>query len=385
MNATTLMQRSDLLLYSIFLDIFIIIYVSLLSSKSEYSSRLFIRIVALIAIITFFEAVTMLCSDYGNASHIPYRYWSNFLFLISTNLPAGLAVTYMDYKVLGDEKGCKKRFFFYLIPTYIALLSGIINFFVPGILFSVSPDNIYSRGIFVYVNIVTMYLMLAIVSVVFYNYKHMISGRTISSILIFFVVPIIGSILQAIFQGVAFGMPSYTLSAVAVLLILEKDELGKDDLTGLYTRQKMEARLRFKLKAKNPFILIMADLDGFKNINDVYGHGEGDKALKMTADLLRKAINIEDLVCRYGGDEFLIIVENEKDISQMVIDRISNAFDRINKKTKYHLGCSYGYEYVKDPQSTNLDDLLQRVDKKMYLNKASNKAKGVAKGLVPTN
>jgi diguanylate cyclase (GGDEF)-like protein len=86
----------------------------------------------------------------------------------------------------------------------------------------------------------------------------------------------------------------------------------KDQLTGLYNRRHMEASLiREAHRAKRhekPMGVIMLDVDHFKKFNDTHGHEEGDELLRKLGALLKAAVRQEDIVCRYGGEEFLIIM-----------------------------------------------------------------------------
>ena len=81
-----------------------------------------------------------------------------------------------------------------------------------------------------------------------------------------------------------------------------------DDLTGLPNRRSFEDAVH-KLAAKNiPYGVLLADLDRFKSVNDTYGHAAGDRALRLFADVLRSALRDNDLPCRFGGEEFAVVV-----------------------------------------------------------------------------
>ena len=100
------------------------------------------------------------------------------------------------------------------------------------------------------------------------------------------------------------------LTEITALQALLKEKALRDELTGLYNRHYLHETLPRELarasREKLPLALIMIDLDHFKAINDTYGHVVGDQALQLVAGLLQKLMRDSDLVCRFGGEEFLI-------------------------------------------------------------------------------
>lgn len=81
-----------------------------------------------------------------------------------------------------------------------------------------------------------------------------------------------------------------------------------DPLTGLHNRRALDTRLAILLEQEAPFALVIADIDHFKQINDNHGHEVGDRALKVLANMLRQSVRRHDLVCRFGGEEFVILL-----------------------------------------------------------------------------
>jgi len=94
--------------------------------------------------------------------------------------------------------------------------------------------------------------------------------------------------------------------------ILINKKITKDTLTGALNRHGLrnvfESQYELALATSNPFILAMCDLDFFKNVNDTYGHIAGDKVLKLFVDTVKKNIRNSDVIIRYGGEEFVIIL-----------------------------------------------------------------------------
>jgi diguanylate cyclase (GGDEF)-like protein len=100
-----------------------------------------------------------------------------------------------------------------------------------------------------------------------------------------------------------------------------------DPLTGLYVRrffvQCLHRELRSALRSNNPLSLIMLDLDAFKKINDTHGHLIGDKVLSEIGKILKNSTRSSDFACRYGGDEFTILLTNTSiGKSKIVVNRI---------------------------------------------------------------
>ena len=88
----------------------------------------------------------------------------------------------------------------------------------------------------------------------------------------------------------------------------------RDSLTGLYNRRYLDETLEREVsrarREGNPLSLVMLDIDYFKRVNDTYGHQVGDEALRMLAKTLLSDVRTEDVACRYGGEEFLILLPN---------------------------------------------------------------------------
>ena len=152
-----------------------------------------------------------------------------------------------------------------------------------------------------------------------------------------------------------------------------------DELTGLLNRsaflQCMEDSLNKSNQAELSFALMFLDLDRFKAINDHYGHGVGDQVLRMVGHRLQHCIRGSDLVCRYGGDEFLLLLKNiSATQSKSVIHKLKKQFlmpfavDGEN----IHLNASIGVSFCPhDHQS--ISELIDQADKEMYVQKKSAK------------
>jgi diguanylate cyclase (GGDEF)-like protein len=95
-----------------------------------------------------------------------------------------------------------------------------------------------------------------------------------------------------------------------------------DALTGLDNRQGVETKLQRRIDAQKPFCVVMLDLNGFKQVNDTYGHEAGDDLLKQFSAELRSASRATDAVGRWGGDEFVVILDGNRAEAQSHVERM---------------------------------------------------------------
>ena len=106
-----------------------------------------------------------------------------------------------------------------------------------------------------------------------------------------------------------------------------KEQASMDKLTELYNRSYLDPFLESEIvaadKAKQPISVIMVDMDHFKDINDTYGHVVGDHVLTIFAQVVLKCIRKTDIIARYGGDEFIVVLPcTDTDTARAVADRI---------------------------------------------------------------
>lgn len=155
-----------------------------------------------------------------------------------------------------------------------------------------------------------------------------------------------------------------------------------DHLTGIANRlgfEKAMSRLEFEMHAKLSanFYLLMIDLDGFKSVNDDFGHEAGDKVLNNFAQLLTMIVRKSDFTARLGGDEFIVIlkdidrVEQAQTIAQKIIDDAARPYF-LEKSMEIKIGASIGITRVSTPDF-DTTDTLHLADEAMYAAKRAGK------------
>src|SRR5690606_21156135 len=120
--------------------------------------------------------------------------------------------------------------------------------------------------------------------------------------------------------------------------------------------------------------VVMMDLNGFKEINDSFGHDEGDQALKVFARILLETFRRSDVIARLGGDEFAVLLSNTcKSQVQETLRRLDTALDAYNAEARrgYRLAYSAGICDEPSPGGVHLAELLRKSDQVLYENKRS--------------
>jgi diguanylate cyclase (GGDEF)-like protein len=146
----------------------------------------------------------------------------------------------------------------------------------------------------------------------------------------------------------------------------------RDELTGLYNRRGFltfaEEQIKLACSGRRELLVVFADVDGLKAINDRYGHSEGDRALKKAAEVLLGVFRDTDLVARLGGDEFVVLA---LDCSPTGLVRINAHFDKMLRfvndlNDRWKLSISIGTVHVDSKHQLSIGDLLSKADKLMY-------------------
>jgi diguanylate cyclase (GGDEF)-like protein len=165
---------------------------------------------------------------------------------------------------------------------------------------------------------------------------------------------------------------------------LEEAELiaSRDALTGLGSRLWVEAQIERRIQSGDPLCAAIIDINGFKPINDEHGHLAGDEVLKQFAGELQSVCRSADLIGRWGGDEFIILLDCNLSKAKAKIERLrewvcgSYKIQGRNGPTKLRVDASIGLaERLRDE---SMKGLLERADAAMYRDKAAFKARAAA-------
>jgi two-component system cell cycle response regulator len=154
-----------------------------------------------------------------------------------------------------------------------------------------------------------------------------------------------------------------------------------DELTGLYNRRGFLslglAHRHLAQRAGRRFVLLYADLDGLKEINDSFGHREGDSAITTAAEILRATFRHSDVVARLGGDEFVVLaVEAASDTDQQLLQRLQRQVAQFNRESRlpYDVSFSAGVAGFDHASPLSLEEMVEQADQALYAEKRGRRS-----------
>jgi diguanylate cyclase (GGDEF)-like protein len=145
------------------------------------------------------------------------------------------------------------------------------------------------------------------------------------------------------------------------------NKINLDCLTQLYNKNLLHKSIDKLIFSRELFSIIMMDIDNFKKVNLDYGHIKADEYLKQLADLLKKSVRENDLIFRFGGEEFIIIAKTiSKDLAPKIVARIT---DNISKILPFTLSFGISFSQIDD----NSKSILARADQALLAAKKAGK------------
>jgi diguanylate cyclase (GGDEF)-like protein len=154
-----------------------------------------------------------------------------------------------------------------------------------------------------------------------------------------------------------------------------------DQLTGLYLRHHFMQRLSDERsrsqRYRSPFAVLMLDLDTFKEVNDRHGHNIGDRFLRQTAEAIRQSLRGSDIACRWGGDEFCVLLpQSDVEAARATAERIRRGVEALSPTLiGIRATASVGVATYPTDFDGNVEDLVKRADQALYRAKREGKDK----------
>ena len=290
---------------------------------------------------------------------------------------------YSDYKLFTDINRIKRIYPFVAIPAILTIIGCLINLVTP-VFFTIDENNIYQRTDLFIIPYAVTYSYLAIGVILIYSYRKKVHKYLFLPVILFMIPIMIGSLLQFFFYGYSLVWLGVSIGLIYLYINVQNEASYVDVLSGLYNRQYLGNLLLMYSKKKDTVGVpagIMLDIDNFKSINNTFGHIVGDDAISTVGKLLHTAVGDKGVICRCGGDEFIILmnISSQNEIVDMVnnIRTHTKLFNESQKKP-YNINFSIGY-CIYHSENESIDDFLKKIDAAMY----EDKNKKIREGTIP--
>ena len=328
----------------------------------------------------FFDTIVFLVDGQTFMGSREVNYAGNIIYNIFKMSIAYFWPLFIEYKINSSYKKVKKLATALAIPLIISSLLVLSTPF-SGIIFSVNEDNIYARSEYLYCIpnlLILAYIILGIIKICLNRDK---DDKYLLFPALFFLTPVsLGITIQMLNYGISLTFLGIAIGLTGVYMSTQNESTYVDQLCGVYNRRYYNDYINsFSNTSRNGNFItgVLIDMDDFKQINDKYGHHVGDKALKVFSSVLRKQVNNVGFAVRYGGDEFILIINKANESVEAVIDGIVNEINEINKTGKYQFKLAFSYGIANMNSDDKSDDFLRTMDARMYEMKKNRKNKKI--------
>lgn len=275
---------------------------------------------------------------------------------------------YVDYKFYADIQRLRKIYVYVALPAVLVCLMCLLNLVTP-VFFWVDEANVYYRTPLVVITYVITYCYLTYGAVLVFRNRHKTNRYLFMPVMTFLVPIYLGSLIQLFCYGLAMIWVCVAFGLTSLYINLQNEKVFLDTLTNLYNRSYLMHYMEYlaRQSKKGTSVLgMMLDVNNFKYINDTYGHLAGDEVLREVGKILQSATEGFGVVVRYGGDEFVILLEGDhRDMGEYVRGEIAKGLARYNASgnAPCQISLSLG---VSEFDRLDVDKFFRDMDEKMY-------------------
>lgn len=357
------------------MNIFMVILLSLIAAhaffklnRKAHDQRLFLALIFLTILILILEILSVLLNSGDYIEFITAHKLVDTIGFALTPLVPILAVLFVYKKTNKYKKINIKSVFLLSVPLVVNSIVSLGSFNFNWI-FAITNENIYMRGPLWFVSPITSYFYYIINLLLLYNVREKINREELLILSLFTIIPSLLSVFQLYYFVYLTIWNSVAIAVVINYVFLVHSQTKIDPLTRLGNRIAYDEYLALWERKRNIVLAVVnIDLDDFKIINDVFGHHEGDKVLRVFARQLEEVFEGKGVSIRLGGDEFIVLVnENRREIVEKYIETLKDNIDTYNKinDRPYHVKFSYGMAIFNNTYN-NIHELIQHSDKLMY-------------------
>jgi len=351
--------------------------------RKEQVQRLFLVLTFLTILILILEILSVLLNSSNNINFImAHKFVDTIGFSLSPFVP--ICVALYVYKITNKNKRINRNVLFwcsvpFVINCIISLGSIYFNW-----MFCITNENIYVRGPLFFVSPMTSYFYYITNLLLLYDSRKKLNKEELLILSLLTSIPAVMSVFQLYYCIYLTIWSSVAIAVVFNYIFILHSKIKLDPLTGLGNRIAYDECL-VSLCGKRDIVLsvVNIDLDNFKSINDVFGHHEGDKVLRLFARQLEDVFEGKGVSIRLGGDEFIVLIkENQRKIVEADINLLNRKIRVCNESNDmpYCISFSYGMAIFNNSYN-NIHEFLQHSDKLMYEDKQKKKSRKISKAI----
>ncbi|MDX9692242.1 MAG: GGDEF domain-containing protein [Acholeplasmataceae bacterium] len=283
-------------------------------------------------------------------------------------------VLFVDHHIFKNNAHIKKIMPILVVPVIANIILSILSMFF-NIYFHINATNTYERGTYYLFNFGINYAYIVYSVYLIIRYHKMIKKKDLIPLLMFPLLPFLGSIIQILNYGVLLIWPMAALSLMIIFIFIQSRLINIDALTELNNKREFNDFVMTQAKNNDQKKMIggiFIDIDDFKKINDVLGHAVGDMVLKEFANILRKSFGFDDFIARIGGDEFVVVIEFEKQSEFFdSIETLKRNIQLFNASKVFdiEIQASFGYDIYDVNKYNNFENFVISLDQQMYRHK----------------
>lgn len=345
-------------------------------NRKNITNRLFMWIMGLTALAIMLEILSVILNNPNLKQFMVAQKMVNVLGFTVTPVIPFLGYIFSKEWVDRYQKEKIKINKILLLPLFINGIMAVISYSI-NVLFYVTSENIYERGPLFFILPCVSYFYFGYNIYFIYEQRKKFSWWELRIFNLFYIAAGVFTGIQLVYSSYLTIWNGTAMMIVIIYIFILNDQVHRDRLTGLENYSSYEHYIEnVSFKKIDKLFIINIDIDDFKNINDQYGHNEGDEALKMFANLLVESFPLRrKKLIRVGGDEFLILLEGERqEIAENYIRNLNENIEAYNKTEEkpYEFKFSYGMACYSNANE-NIHDILKCADQLMYEQKKSRK------------
>jgi diguanylate cyclase (GGDEF)-like protein len=386
-EVTVKMWEMPVLLNSFSLVILLIFFLDNQQRHLENKSQKYFFFQTLVVsnfLLLVLDGVTWLVTGTPDPTLRSVNIAASTFYYILTPLPSFFFLRFTDVVMNVAAEKQKKQMRWYAVPVAINfVLAGVSPY--TGWFFRIDSANVYHRGSLLPLSFLLSFVLLFVAlykAVRRYTAAHKEPGALSRSvkeyqwIFEYACIPIVGGVVQVFFYNVTYVWNFMVIGLLILYINYQNAEITTDTLTGLYNRRQsfayFERFMRERTREKLDIAVVMIDINNFKLINDRCGHTLGDEAIIAVARVLEDEFKWDDFICRFGGDEYVIITKHgDLKTLNATLQAVNEHLLALQREGRfeYELSVSAGYAQYSRKGKT-LDALIKQADDMMFEQKA---------------